>query len=119
VDLHRNQIIVWIRIDDVLRPLPAILDTVHGHSASIGKGQLQRWSGASLKRIGELEVGLQWVLPVFARTIHGRGDCKASPAKKHPRGDCFLPRPTSLGAQRHLVNSSDVRASMLLPLARP
>jgi hypothetical protein len=81
VDVYRNQIIVWIKIDDVLRPLPAILDTGHGHSASIGKGQLRRWSGASLKRIGELEVGHQWVLPVFARTIHGRGDCKASRRK--------------------------------------
>jgi hypothetical protein len=27
VDVYRNQIIVWISIDDVLRPLPAILDT--------------------------------------------------------------------------------------------
>jgi hypothetical protein len=48
---YRNQIIVWNSIDDVLRPLPAILDTGHGHNLSIGEGQLRRWSGASLKRI--------------------------------------------------------------------
>jgi len=48
VDVYRNQIIVWISIDDVLRPLPAVLDTGHGHNLSIGEGQLKRWSGASL-----------------------------------------------------------------------
>jgi hypothetical protein len=56
VDVYRNQIIVWISMDDVLRPLPAVLDTGHGHNLSIGEGQLKRWSGASLKRIGELEI---------------------------------------------------------------
>src|SRR5260370_23952357 len=61
VDVYRNQIVVWISIDDVLRPLPAILDTGHGHNLSIGEGQLKRWSGASLKRIGELEIGLALV----------------------------------------------------------
>jgi hypothetical protein len=54
--VYRNQIAVWISIGDVHRLLPAILDTGHGHKLSIGKGQLVRWSGASLKRIGELEV---------------------------------------------------------------
>ena len=29
VDVYRNQIILWISIDDVLKPLPAILDTGH------------------------------------------------------------------------------------------
>ena len=62
VDVYRNQIIVWISIDDLLRPLPAILDTGHGHNLSIGEGHLQRWSGASLKRIGELEIGHQRVV---------------------------------------------------------
>lgn len=61
VDVYRNQIIVWISIGDVLRPLPAILDTGHGHNLSIGEGQLKRWSGASLQRIGELEIGGQRV----------------------------------------------------------
>jgi hypothetical protein len=35
VDVYRNQIIVWISIEDVLKPLPAILDTGHGHNFSI------------------------------------------------------------------------------------
>ena len=56
VDVYRNQINVRIRIGYALRPLPAILDTGHGHNVSIGEGQLHRWSGASLKRIGELEI---------------------------------------------------------------
>ncbi|MGC8643551.1 MAG: hypothetical protein ACP5XB_27150 [Isosphaeraceae bacterium] len=57
VDVFRNQIIVWISINDESRPMPAILDTGHGHNLSIGEAQLKRWSGASLKRIGELEIG--------------------------------------------------------------
>jgi hypothetical protein len=77
VDVYRNQIILWISIDDMLRPLPAILDTGHGHNLSIGEGQLQRWSGASLKRIGELEIGHQWVVQYAAdvrlhRNVPGR-----------------------------------------------
>ena len=77
VDVYRNQIIVWISIDDVLRPLPAILDTGHGHNLSIGEGQLKRWSGASLKRIGELEIGHQRVVQYAAdvrvhRNVPGR-----------------------------------------------
>jgi hypothetical protein len=56
VNVNRDQIVVWISIGDVHRPLPAILDTGHGHNLSIGKAQLERWSGASLKRISELEV---------------------------------------------------------------
>jgi hypothetical protein len=77
VDVHRNQIILWISIDDVLRPLPAILDTGHGHNLSIGEGQLKRWSGASLTRIGELEIGHQRVVQYAAdvrihRNVPGR-----------------------------------------------
>jgi len=73
----RNQIIVWISIDDVLRPLPAILDTGHGHNLSIREGQLKRWSGASLKRIGELEIGHQQIVQYAAdvrvhRNVPGR-----------------------------------------------
>ena len=73
VDVYRNQIIVWISIDDVLRPLPAILDTGHGHNLSIGDGQLKRWSGASLKRIGELEIGHQRVVQCAADVRVHRG----------------------------------------------
>jgi len=77
VDVYRNQIVVWISIDDVLRPLPAVLDTGHGHNLSIGEGQLKRWSGASLKRIGELEIGHQRVVQYAAdvrvhRNVPGR-----------------------------------------------
>ncbi len=72
-----HQIIVWMSIDDMLRPLPAILDTGHGHNLSIGEGQLKRWSGASLKRIGELEIGYQRVVQYAAdvrvhRNVPGR-----------------------------------------------
>ena len=75
--MYRNQIIVWISIDNVLRPLPAILDTGHGHNLSIGEGHLKRWSGASLKRIGELEIGHQRVVQFAAevrvhRNVPGR-----------------------------------------------
>ena len=77
VQVHRNQIIVWISINDVSRPLPAILDTGHGHNLSIGEGQLRRWSGGTLKRIGELEVGHQRVVQYAAdvrmhRNVPGR-----------------------------------------------
>jgi hypothetical protein len=83
--VYRNQIIVWIRIDDVLRPLPAILDTGHGHGASIGNGQLRRWSGASLKRIGELEVGQQWDLQYAAAVrVH-----RNVPGHERLRGDSY------------------------------
>jgi len=74
VDVYRNQIIVWISIADVQRPLPAILDTGHGHNLSIGEGQLKRWSGASLKRIGELEVGHQRVVQ-YALAVRGLKTC--------------------------------------------
>jgi hypothetical protein len=76
---------IGIRIDDVLRPLPAILDTGHGHNLSIGEGQLRRWPGASLKRIGELETGHRRVVQYAAdvrvhRNVPGRPD---------PRGDSY------------------------------
>ncbi len=85
VDVYRNQIIVWISIDDVLRPLPAILDTGHGHNLSIGEGQLKRWSGASLKRIGELEVGHQHVVQYAADVrVH-----QNVPGRAALRGDSY------------------------------
>ena len=40
----------------MLRPFPAILDTGHGHNLSIAAGQLARWSGATLNRVGESAV---------------------------------------------------------------
>jgi hypothetical protein len=66
VQVHRNQIIVWISINDVLKPFPAILDTGHGHNRSIAERQLARWSGAALERIGELEVDRRRVVPYSA-----------------------------------------------------
>ncbi len=81
VDVYRNQIIVWISIAEVLRPLPAILDTGHGHNLSIGEGQFRRWSGASLRRIGELEIGHQRVVQYAAavrvhRNVAGRAELR-------------------------------------------
>ena len=78
VDVYRNQIIVWISIDHAAKPLPAILDTGHGHNLSIGEGQLRRRTGASLKRIGELEIGhkrfVQFAADVrMHRNVPGRG----------------------------------------------
>ncbi len=69
MDVHRNQIIVWISINDVLRPLPALLDTGHGHNLSIATEQLQRWTGARLKRIGELEVDRRRVVQYAAMSV--------------------------------------------------
>ena len=54
VEVHRNQIIVWISIGNVLRPFPAVLDTGHGHNLSLSERHLSRWSGATLKLIGDL-----------------------------------------------------------------
>jgi hypothetical protein len=85
VDVYRNQIIVWISIDDALRPLPAILDTGHGHNLSIGEGQLRRWSGAFLERIGELEIGRQRVVQYAAEVrVH-----RNVPGGAALRGDTF------------------------------
>jgi hypothetical protein len=86
VDVYRNQIIVWISIDDLLKPLPVILDTGHGHNLSIGEGQLQRWSGASLKRIGELEIGHQRVVQYAADVRLHRN----IPGRAALRGDSYL-----------------------------
>ena len=85
VDVYRNQIILWISIGDVRRPLPAILDTGHGHNLSIGKAQLKRWSGASLNRIGELEIGRRRVVQ-YAAEVRLHRNVAGRPAL---RGDSF------------------------------
>lgn len=69
VDVHRNQIIVWISIDDASRPFPAILDTGHGHNLSIGRKHLEHWSGAELERIGVLEIDRKPVIQ-YRATVH-------------------------------------------------
>jgi hypothetical protein len=66
VQVYRNQILVWLSIQDPSRPLPAILDTGHGHNLLIGEGQFQRWSGASLRRIGELQIDRRTVVQYAA-----------------------------------------------------
>ena len=93
VEVYRNQIVVWISIDDVLRPLPAIFDTGHGHNLSIGEGMLKRWSGASLKRIGELEIGHQQVVQYAADVrVH-----RNVPSQAALRGDSYpLEMPQSI-----------------------
>jgi hypothetical protein len=85
VDVHRNQIIVRLSFNDVLRPLPAILDTGHGHNLSIGSGQLERWSGASLKRIGELEIDHRRVVQYAADVRIHRNE----PGRSTLRGDSY------------------------------
>jgi hypothetical protein len=57
VEVYRNQIVVWISINDALRPFPALLDTGHSHNLSISAPLLRRWSGALLEEVGELEIG--------------------------------------------------------------
>ncbi|CAN5858486.1 hypothetical protein BH23PLA1_BH23PLA1_31440 [soil metagenome] len=62
VDVYRNQILVWVSINNIERPLPAVLDTGHGHNFSITEKQLAKWSGATLRRIGELEIARERVV---------------------------------------------------------
>lgn len=72
VEVYRNQIVVWISINDVRRPLPALLDTGHSHNLSIGAAQLRRWSGAALEQIGDLDIGGVTVAQFGANvSIHG------------------------------------------------
>jgi hypothetical protein len=115
VDVYRNQIVVWISIGDVLNPLPAILDTGHGHNLSIGDGQLRRWSGASLERIGELEVGHRRVVQYAAdvrvhRNVPGRSAlrCDSYPLEM-PQGisvfeDSEAPRLPLIGLRTIVAN---------------
>jgi hypothetical protein len=78
VDVYRNQIIVWISIRDILRPFPAILDTGHGHNLSIGRRQLERWTGGVVGRIGISEVARKTVVQYAADVqIHGNVPGKA------------------------------------------
>lgn len=79
VDVFRNQIVVWVSIGDVRRRFPALLDTGHSHNFSITQRQLERWSGAELKKIGELEIDRERVSQ-FEAAVHihrsVRGDLK-------------------------------------------
>jgi hypothetical protein len=61
LDIYRNQIIVWVSIGDPRRVFPAILDTGHSHNFSSRESHLSRWSGVTLPKIGELEIGRERV----------------------------------------------------------
>jgi hypothetical protein len=85
VDVHRNQIIVWISIGNVLRPFPAILDTGHGHNLSIGRHQLDRWGGTVSEDVGEVDMGGRPVTQYAADVrIH-----RNVPGKSELRGDAY------------------------------
>jgi hypothetical protein len=97
VQVHRNQNVVWISISDMLRPFPAILDTGHGHNLSIAERQIARWSGAGLKRIGELEIDRVRVVQHAAdvrmhRNVSGKAELTGeSYPLEMPQGISVLP----------------------------
>jgi hypothetical protein len=64
-----NQIIVWVSIEEKVRPFPAILDTGHSHNFSIARGHLQRWTGLSLRQIGKTKVGTE-ILPQYSARLY-------------------------------------------------
>ena len=97
VQVHRNQVVVWLSINDVLRPFPAVLDTGHGHNLSISDRHLSRWTGATLERVGELEIDHRRVVQYAAdvrlhRNVRGkttlRGD---SVPLETPQGITVVP----------------------------
>ncbi len=58
VDIRAYQIIVWVRLRNLL--FPTILDTGHSHNFSIPERLLKDWAGVeSLEPIGEIEVNRQ------------------------------------------------------------
>lgn len=97
VQVHRNPIIIWISINDRLRPFPAILDMGHGHNLSIAERQIARWSGAELKRIGELEIDRVRVVQYAAdvrihRNVSGKAELTGdSFPLEMPQGISVLP----------------------------
>src|SRR5438128_1561789 len=95
VDVYRNQMIVWISIGDAHSPLPAILATGHGHNLSIGEQQLKRWSGASLERIGELEIGHRRVTQ-DAADVHVRRNMPGRPALRGDNDPLEMPQEISV-----------------------
>ncbi len=68
VQIWRNQIIVWVSINDVLRPFPAILDTGHSHNFAIARRHLRQWSGAEPRQIGEIKLDGE-TIPQFAADV--------------------------------------------------
>jgi hypothetical protein len=51
VTIKRYQIVVWISINDELRPFPSVLDTGHSHNFSITESQLKTFAGISAARL--------------------------------------------------------------------
>lgn len=97
IEVHRNQIIVWISIGDVLRPFPAVLDTGHGHNLSLSERHLTRWSGPKLKLIGELVMNNKQALQYEAivqvhRNVPGKADLRGDTFPlEMPQGITVLP----------------------------
>ena len=85
VQVHRNQIIAWISIGNVLRPFPAILDSGHGHNLSIARRQLVRWGGVVGEEIGELDVNGRPVVQYEAEVRMHRN----LPGRTGLRGDSY------------------------------
>jgi hypothetical protein len=72
VQVHRNQIIVWVGIANPSRRFPAILDTGHSHNFSIAERHLDRWAGITtnaIQKIGELEINHERVAQ-YAAIVH-------------------------------------------------
>ena len=69
VDVRRNQILIWVSIGDVRRRFPALLDTGHSHNMSISTRHLERWSGAKLEMVGDVNIGND-VVSQFAAEVH-------------------------------------------------
>lgn len=77
LQIWRNQIIVWVSVNDVLRPFPAILDTGHSHNLTISARHLKQWTGTGLKQIGDAKVGTVRV-PQFEATLYLHGNVRRS-----------------------------------------
>jgi hypothetical protein len=82
----RNQIVVWVSVNDATRPFPAILDTGHSHNFALTHRQLLQWSGAELRQIGEATVDRETV-PQFAADVHIH--CNL-PGRHGLRGNTYL-----------------------------
>ena len=68
VQIWKNQIIVWVSVQDDTRPFPAILDTGHSHNLSLAQRHLDRWSPGHLPQIGVSKVG-KHTAPQYEATI--------------------------------------------------
>jgi hypothetical protein len=68
VQVWKNQIIVWLSIQDTSRHFPAILDTGHSHNLSIARRHLERWTGVELVQIGSSKIG-KTIVPQYAAKV--------------------------------------------------